>query len=48
MQSGKMRKQGLTGKRHAGHLPGHAMRVAMAEAPVPPPPPVKLMVGAVR
>src|SRR6516162_2223936 len=28
MQSGKMRKQGLSGKRHAGHLPGHAMRVA--------------------
>src|SRR5947209_17805270 len=28
MQSGKTRKQGLSGKRHAGHLPGHAMRVA--------------------
>src|SRR6059058_2870874 len=27
MQSGKMRKQGLSGKRHAGHLPGHATRV---------------------
>ncbi|MDE1177021.1 MAG: HNH endonuclease [Edaphobacter sp.] len=33
MQSGKMRKQGLSGKRHAGHLPGHAMRVAALEDP---------------
>ena len=27
MQSGKVRKQGLGGKRHAGHLPAHAARV---------------------
>ncbi len=33
MQSGKMRKQGLGGKRHAGHLPGHAMRAAAKENP---------------
>jgi len=29
MQSGKMRKQGLSGKRHTGHASGHgAVRVA--------------------
>src|SRR6267143_1365952 len=34
MQSGKMRKQGLSGKRHIGHASGHAAGRAMTEVDV--------------
>jgi hypothetical protein len=34
MQSGKMRKQGLSGKRHAGHGSGHASGRVVAERDV--------------
>ena len=34
MQSGKMRKQGLSGKRHAGHTGSHAQRSTVTELDV--------------
>jgi hypothetical protein len=34
MQSGKMRKQGPIGKRHAGHGPGHGHGRIVAEVDV--------------
>src|SRR5438445_7439184 len=34
MQSGKMRKQGLSGKRHIGHASGHAAGRVMTEVDV--------------
>jgi 5-methylcytosine-specific restriction endonuclease McrA len=34
MQSGKMRKQGLSGKRHAGHAGSHAQRSTVTELDV--------------
>ncbi len=34
MQSGKMRKQGLSGKRHSGHASGHASGRVMTEVDV--------------